>query len=769
MITFTRNMLERRIPQYLGLYIGISWGLIQFTKFIVEEFLLSPEWTRIILALTILLLPSVMMIIYNHGRPGPDQWLLSEKICIPTNLMLAVVALVLIFRGADLGAMTTTVTVKDEDGKTIQKVIPKTQYRRRTAMFVFDPQGLSDEDKQWLPYIVPYAVMMDLLPDDFFEPITYLNIDELIRKGGFKELYNVPLAYKRKLAEQVHADHIFSGRISRSESGYRITTELNEVSTGEKVNVHEYTGTDLLALVDQISVELKHNLGIPDRDNIEDLPVQERLTGNNEALKAFGRALKAMAVESNWARVISFLQTAVKLDPAFADAQRNLGGMLILSGRTQEAVAPMQAAVDNIYRLPERYQFGVKSDYFATKNDLNRSWAVLEMWSELFPEDLTGLQALGTIQMVKDKRADALKTFEKLYSLNPANGDVLKQIATIDIALGNFDKARNALETYIKQFPEDYTGLTALSSFYRDVEGDYEKAREFLNRAILMEPGKQELTLNAAALDALSGNFDKAHADIEQALQAAGTPQERFAAYTSLETFYARLGQVKTAMEVSQKRYAEAASILSPLAILSMKIGDLGMYLSISRNQQAIFLFAALKQQLQPPFDGLFGSLGELQLGLGLKDADRADAALSKAEAAVAQTQIKYIESNLMEARGDIAKLREQWQPALEAYRSLKKKNPANKMINVKIGTCLRQLGRLDEAEAAVGETLHFLPYFPPAYVELSHIKEARGDTKAAITALNKALEIWKDADPEFKPANEIRTRLAELEGTGQG
>jgi len=38
------------------------------------------------------------------------------------------------------------------------------------------------------------------------------------------------------------------------------------------------------------------------------------------------------------------------------------------------------------------------------------------------------------------------------------------------------------------------------------------------------------------------------------------------------------------------------------------------------------------------------------------------------------------------------------------------------------------------------------------------------GKKKKSIEELNKALEIWKDADPEFIPAQMARDKLLELE-----
>ena len=80
MSSMIKDLMERRVPQFLALYLGISWGLVQFTDFMVEEFLLSPHWTRLILLVVVLLLPSVLLVTYLHGRKGRDRWGRAEKI-----------------------------------------------------------------------------------------------------------------------------------------------------------------------------------------------------------------------------------------------------------------------------------------------------------------------------------------------------------------------------------------------------------------------------------------------------------------------------------------------------------------------------------------------------------------------------------------------------------------------------------------------------------------------------------------------------------------
>ena len=99
-----RDLTERRVPQYLAIYIGVCWGLVQFMSFLEDRYpsVVSAVWTDITLLATVLLIPSVALFTYNHGRPGRDRWTVLEKVAIPANLALAAGILFLAFGGRDL-------------------------------------------------------------------------------------------------------------------------------------------------------------------------------------------------------------------------------------------------------------------------------------------------------------------------------------------------------------------------------------------------------------------------------------------------------------------------------------------------------------------------------------------------------------------------------------------------------------------------------------------------------------------------------------------
>jgi hypothetical protein len=187
------KLLERRIPQYLVVYIGVAWGIMQFTQLIVDVFLFSPHWTKVAIFATLMLWPAYLLVVYRHGRPGTDSWGLPEKIGIPANLLLAFGVLFFLFRTEDLGAATTSITVADEAGNVVERKVPKQEFRKRTVLFDFDADRLADDDL-WLTGFVPDAVYIDMLGDDFFAPVGPNQFREKLRRSGYPNLRGVPLA-----------------------------------------------------------------------------------------------------------------------------------------------------------------------------------------------------------------------------------------------------------------------------------------------------------------------------------------------------------------------------------------------------------------------------------------------------------------------------------------------------------------------------------------------------------------------------------------------
>ena len=70
-----------------------------------------------------------------------------------------------------------------------------------------------------------------------------------------------------------------------------------------------------------------------------------------------------------------------------------------------------------------------------------------------------------------------------------------------------------------------------------------------------------------------------------------------------------------------------------------------------------------------------------------------------------------------------------------------------------------------DKAMALIEKMSIEEPNYPKTHLQKARIYAHKKDKKNALIYINKALEIWKDADECFLPAKEAKALKAELEG----
>ena len=66
------ELLTRRVPQLSALYAAVGWGIVEVMTFVEDRYMISPHWVDISFISLFLLLPSVLLLTWNHGRPGKD-------------------------------------------------------------------------------------------------------------------------------------------------------------------------------------------------------------------------------------------------------------------------------------------------------------------------------------------------------------------------------------------------------------------------------------------------------------------------------------------------------------------------------------------------------------------------------------------------------------------------------------------------------------------------------------------------------------------------
>jgi len=100
-LSFVQELLKRRVPQIVGAYLAIGWGVMEFLDWLTGRHGFPPYLSDLGLVAWACLIPTVVMLAYFHGERGTQRVRLAEKIGVPVNVAVAALVLTLIFWGKD--------------------------------------------------------------------------------------------------------------------------------------------------------------------------------------------------------------------------------------------------------------------------------------------------------------------------------------------------------------------------------------------------------------------------------------------------------------------------------------------------------------------------------------------------------------------------------------------------------------------------------------------------------------------------------------------
>ena len=766
------ELFRRRVPQIVGLYMVGSWGFVEAVDWAVEQYVLSPHITNFVVALLLLLLPSVLLLAWRYGAPGDDHWTRTESIAIPLNLVGAAAVLYIGFHGEYLGAATTRVVVEDEAGNPVERVIPRNEFRRSVASFFFENET-GDTTLNWLRYGLPLAMELDLYQDMFItvvSPWSSFSSDRgrLVRElqeAGFEDGVGAPLALKRKLAVDRHVDFLLTGSLIRADSGLVVESELYDAPRGKLVARHTFEGRDPFELADQMSDQLKRDLGLPTLqiEEAQDLPASEILTQSVSALRQYALGLKAF-LASDIDAAQRWLAGAVEEDPSFAWAQASLATSYYLLNQPEEGTAAMQAAQQHLYKLPERAQLQIRTwDYLAFQQKPEQALKTAKYLVELYPQDTEGRGLLADLLGARGQWEEQIAQLEAILSVDPTQYDRLQQIGGIYGEHAQYEVALGYFERYAELFPSDYESFIAIGDLRRRT-GEHELARLAYERAQLIEPGEVSVMLSLGRLDLDLGEFETARGWADEALAASRGPEDRYQVYGFEEALYYRQGLFRRLEETYFRRLAQAAEYMIPGDVAFSGAQSLALQSAheVGREAFAFGQLDSLGAGLPSPYDDLYGMLYVIPMAES-GDVERARLELERGNEGVAALGYEALKSYAVYGSGLINEKEGDCHSAVESYRQAVSLSPAELWFAAAVGRCQRKLGELEAAEMTIQDVLNVVPADAEVRYELALVYEDMGRATDAIEQLQAASDIWKNADPDYQPARRAQTKLAEL------
>jgi adenylate cyclase len=458
---------------------------------------------------------------------------------------------------APVGGIAVSQSVRDHVGKRLHLIFEDMGERRLKnierpirvysvsldALPAEQTSGAASAHLQEKPSIavLPFINMSGDPEQEYFsDGITEDIITDLSKVSGlFVVARNTVFTYKGKSAEvqevakRLGVNFILEGSVRKAGSRVRVTGQLIDGKTGGHMWADRYDRdlTDIFAIqdeithaiVEQLKVKLlpqeKKNIAQTPTDNVEAytyyLRGRQFMERRSKAYYQLARQMFAKAAELDplYARAYagmadceSFLflhyhvdnvaiddilatsAKALALDSDLAEAHASRGLALSLEKRYDEATAEFEQAIALDAHSVEGHYFYGRACF--TQGKLERAAALFERVAEIKPDDYQALCLLIQIYRSLDRDADArsaarrgVERAERDLTLHPDNPRSAYLGAAALVALGENDRAREWLSRALAIDPHDIWTQYNAACIYTHL-GDIERALDVLERVL---------------------------------------------------------------------------------------------------------------------------------------------------------------------------------------------------------------------------------------------------------------------------------------------
>lgn len=577
------ELLARRVPQIMGIYIGACWMTVEIGDWLSEQLGLAPNLIAYLFVLMIALLPSVALLAWNHGAPGKDRSTRFEKLFVPANLTAAIVAVVAFLGYAPPGAPGSAIapaesalverTVVDETGTEQTFTVARAGFHR--LVFASFWQAETDElEDDWRRYAVSWLIGVALGRDPLISLTTPYNsgiISEYI-EAGYPDGLDEPRALAVRQAQRLGARYLVRGGMSLTDGGLRLTATVIEAESGAVTGEMEAQGANVIEATSEL-VTLLRPLLAPDISDqaagFTSIPLAEATTPSNEALEAFVAGLNARYLDRDQQSARAHLEQALVVDPAFALAAAQLHYLLRLTGDLGAAVEMADRALVHEYKLDNTTRFSLKANRHALTGDYDTAMRVLRMWTEVHPSNFVAWMSLAQNQVVIGEFDAAIESLRRAEALDPDNDAILKRRAAIDQLTGDYEAAAERLSDLIEREPDDVGARIDLGQSLARA-GRSEAALEVFQEAELLADDPLRVRLSQANVWIREGEFDKADRTLDALLAASSDPARRAQIVTMRLPLLAAAGRYRALLATLDEHQELMQQVMAPAQYWSM-------------------------------------------------------------------------------------------------------------------------------------------------------------------------------------------------------
>lgn len=754
--------LGKRLPRILVPYIAGTWGVVQFVDWAANRYLLSPHLVELVVAVAVVLLPTVLLLAYFRGEEGRTPWTRAEKLGIPCNLVAALVVLAIVFHARDLGALTRKVEVTNANGNTVERQVPKSAFRKHVALF-FLANRSGDAQQDWIGHAAPDLIKLDVSQDLFVDSRRQYEFVEAIKKAGANPRDALPLGLQQQLARDSNVDFIVFGSFTRQGDDFVVDLSLAPTGRGRAIAERRHRGPDLFKLVDEASLQLRKDLGIPSAEieSATDLPVAEIMTHSLPALRAHTLGLDAWMIDRDSRAALPLFEQAVKIDPTFAQSWF-LQAMVLFWDNRQGQMAPAMAAVKkNEYRLHEQQRFSFESMNAVLGKNPEAELAILRQWVTLYPDDLTAHMTLMSTYVRRNRLDEAKAEVAQVIALDPGNPRYLFDLGRVYESNGDNASAVEQYRAYQKRAPTDPYGYVR-AGYVELKMARHDDAMKSYEQALSVAPDDVGAIVGMSEVQLQTGHLDRAQATLDRGFTLSPHDDDLVQLYDQQARLWGVQGKWQRAVEEVRKSWGIVKATERQMTLLQKQLEQMSVLVHAGRADEALAAIHAAEQAS----DNVNVTIGVVvalaDAYAELRDSARARAALDQLDALIKTYDIAQMHPVTSYYRARVDEVDGAYAAAIPSYEDALVNDAWDDTLT-RAARCERMLKRYKEAHRLLARALERFPALPEAHEELARLFVDEGDRDKAAVEVAAALKVWSDADPGYARAADAQKLAASL------
>lgn len=494
--TFLQELSRRHIFGSAIAYVVSSWVLIQVADVIGEAFG-APDWiVRALATVLLLLFPAFVVFSWEFNftkkgfeRAGEDLdrgWSARPAVRRSIVGLVSALSLAAIWWTWQAGILTDESFKKEDDD--FPKIIAVDGFRTFAA-----------EGSEWLGDGISNLVRDNLAQSRYLRVISLRRWRALASDNTEEDMVN--------LAASVDIDYLIHGEIIGNRSGFVLTVRLTDTRDGEQLDAQTYEVDEegpLLERATSIAQNARARLKVPVQEQV-DVYAADFAADNPSAYRAYTDALDYW-INYEFAQAERLLAAAIELQPDFAMARYHLSRVLASQDKFNEALAFIEQAAEHAGKRETEY---IDAFRILLGRDVDASIEAYQALIEEYPNDTELRWLLATAYDFGDDSAAAVAVYATLTQLEPEIGEGWTALAYHLIQTGDYERARPALEEFIKLAPENPNGFVLRGDLNRATR-NLAAARDDYLQAIAKGSELQEAQVSLGQVQYLMGDADAA-------------------------------------------------------------------------------------------------------------------------------------------------------------------------------------------------------------------------------------------------------------------